>query len=596
MRAGISTSADSSIFEANVSTLATVLPDSASAIREAIAPTAVEPSVGRDGSDTYTWREADGTMRWLGRTSMPSVSGPALVDAFQPGSGNVLFYSMGHGLEALLMLARLRPHQAVMVVEPNAWAAALAMRLYDFSPHIRTGRLLLFTGPMAWEQLETFLLEHTGYLEPQRVLSWPWFDTETITEVTQRIGAVNGLVSQRRMETRETGTQLTIGDRESTSPGLAILSNVGEPATWRLAGRLAHAAAQLDWRVESFVMKDPSRVHPLAIERALKQLRPALCIAIDTTPEAFGCRLPEGPICIWWTQSQAPNESFLTQLGPKCLLAAATPTIREAVARAGFPADRIVVVPPAGCPSGISEEKREGKGIAIIADSGDVTAKSVGLHLATHARLWEAVVEVVRERCDRYVDEDAEHVLHAAEARLKIRIDSDEVRQGIVARIRRQIGSVVAREYLTTLHASGVAFALFGDGWAGETAMAEHWRGPWPEPEQLCEQLADYSVIVCMESSGRLRTELLDAMASGLAGVVRRHPADETDEGVGSVLHLSMHLRRFQSRADLLEILRNASKKPGSLRETAAAAGAHVRAGHTWTDRLRAVMKACGSS
>lgn len=602
MQSGTAISTNVNHFEANVSALAEILPDAAAIICNAPPPNSLEESVGRDGSRTYCWREADGSRCWLGRTSMPTVSGPALVDAFQPGNGNVLLYGMGSGVEVRLLLDKLERYQAILVIEPMSWPASLVLRLHNFDDAFRSGRLLLFPGPDAWQQFVQFLHTHPGYLEPQRVLSWPWFEAATVSEVTQHLTEANNDVATHRAALRAASlSHSTTHSAKATGKTIALLSVAGSEHTWRLAAHLQAAANAIGWSSEAFVLNHPAKVHPIAVEMALLKSPPSMCILIDTPPGACGYQLPPCPVCTWWTHPQTPSAEFLTRMDPGSIVAVSTETIRRAAIQSGMTAERTIVIPPAASATIRDELSPRGRSIAVIADGGDPSSAAAGLNLATHIKLWNAAMELVRDRCDQFTDEDVDEILRTAEARLKIRLESDEVRRGIVDRLRQRMSIVVAQAFLAALHESGIAFDLLGGGWRrpsttardkSDEVLASHLQGQWPDPEHLNERLARYRTVICLDCSGRLRSELLDAMAVGLAAFVRRHPHDESKDGIGAVLDVDQHVRRFQSRAELLTMLRGAANDYSELEQMAHTASQHVRAGHTWTHRLQDVLRA----
>ncbi len=102
------------------------------------------PAVGRDGCATLRRRLADGSAIWHGRTSMPTISGPALLEHFEVGSGNVAFEGMGHGREAVLILERFASHQVLFILEPDPAAVVGALLLHDLAEAIRRRQFLLF--------------------------------------------------------------------------------------------------------------------------------------------------------------------------------------------------------------------------------------------------------------------------------------------------------------------------------------------------------------------------------------------------------------------------------------------------------------------
>ena len=93
----------------NLQALAEVDPDLAERLRRIDPDEHFEPAIGRDGRPTLKRKHPDGTTSWLGRTSMPTVSGPALLDSFDHAGGNLALHGFGHGHELVLLLQHIEP-------------------------------------------------------------------------------------------------------------------------------------------------------------------------------------------------------------------------------------------------------------------------------------------------------------------------------------------------------------------------------------------------------------------------------------------------------------------------------------------------------
>jgi hypothetical protein len=70
---------------------------------------------------------------------------------------------IGHGAEALGILNKMAPHQALFVTESDPLKLNLALRLHDFSKYLRAGRLVLLLGDDSARLLEDFFHAHLGY-------------------------------------------------------------------------------------------------------------------------------------------------------------------------------------------------------------------------------------------------------------------------------------------------------------------------------------------------------------------------------------------------------------------------------------------------
>lgn len=592
---------EQAIFEANLAALAEHGPRSAEALQAAGPPANVRPVVGRDGTPTYAWMDDAGVMRWLGRVTMPRVRAPALIDAFQDGGRNVLLRGFGQGAEIELLLRRLASYQAVFVVDETAWTVALALRLHDFSRDLRRGRLLIFTETRAWEAFQEFLIEHDGFLTPERVLAWSWFDAEAIAEVSDRLAAVGSAVSRERAGRiaelrRERAAATPAAGVEPAPPSIAVISNVSDTRVLRAAACLRTGADYLGIGCQVFVLDGPSMVHPHAVEAAVWRYRPAIIVLLDVGPGALSFELPPAGLCVLRTQAQPAPADWLRQLPPSARLAVTSSGLRDQVVAAGFEAARVLLFSSAAAPGLDNAGGSADSPLLVLADGHDVSAESVGLHLASHQRLWDEAAEIIRRKCDTYHDEQAGAVLESAERRLGIRIDSGSVREGIASRIRLILGPVlVRRAYCLALIEAGVDFHLYG-GWSHDPILARHDRGAWPEPREAAAALAGHAVVVSLGTSGRLSAALLDALAAGLIGLLRAHPADDAEDGLASILDPSAHVRRFDSREALIELVRAVKQQPETFRTMAAEARTHVNRQHTWAIRVSAVIAASQAS
>lgn len=588
-------------FAANESALQTATTlDLLTALHEPI-PAEVQESTGRDGAATYCWTDQAGIPRWLGRTTMPTISEPAIVDSFRPDAENVLLFTIGHGTGCRLILERTAPFQAVMVLAPEPWQLALALRLHDFSRWIRNGRLLLFVGDDAagndaWDRLRGFLLDHSGYLEPQRVLSWPWLTADEIERITTRLGAIQKDVGAHRARKRAelpwppSGTPNRTSGRASTqSLRWAVVTNVAHPDVLDLAENLSDAALFLGGRVDRLTPESPRRIHPLAAEEALVALAPTLTVLIDAAPTTLSHRLPDGPRFVICTHREAPDAAWLNSIGDDARLGVMSPRVAEQIGKSGLAPARVHIILPAADVRAAALGDATGGHIAVIADGGDASAASAGLHLTTHCRLWDETAKIIDRRVDEFTNAAGERVLDEAQRKLRIQFEDEEVRGGILSRIVGLLGPrTVSTRFVEAMAAAEVDFDLFGDGWTGHAA-APRLRGPAPRRETSLEIVERSAALVFPSTDGGVPQLLMDALCAGRVVFVRRHPRDDTDEGLAAVLDLQKHVYRFGTRQELTDMIRRFRATPDEFLRAARAAAEHVRGSHTWTHRLTTI-------
>lgn len=582
----VSVPLDAALYEKNMVALRESLPETADRLHASTGPSSLGLTQGRDAAPTYSWIESDRRTYWLGRTTMPTLRAPALVDAFHTGDGNVLLAGFGQGAEVDLLRRRLAPHQAVMVVEENAWAAECVLRLYDFSAELLQGRLLLFVGPDAWQGLERFLVEHDGYVEPLRILSWPWFDAPQVAEVSQRLSGINSrLAAHRAAEFGVSVARKPLAKPKAQKPIVAVLSTVADSRIRRASEVLEIAAESLGWASRRFVLQNPAVVHPIGIRRALDELAPSVCLLLDVTPAMLPYPLPEAPAFVLCAHAEPLSEQWLAQLGSNARLGVVNEMQRAQAVGCGVPDSNIMLVPPAaqaGLNAGTRSARSDETNVLVIADRIDPSAEAAGLHLASHRRLWDAATAILTSQCDLFDDDQAAGVLAAAEKQCKIQLSSDDVRSGLMERIRRRLGpSVVCSEYLQALRKKGVAFDLYGSGWENDATFVSHFRGTWPSPREVPDLLTRYRTMIVFDAVGRPFEPLLDALAAGLVGLYR-------DVGGRQLALDSVDLagHAFASRSDLLQRLNRGGTPRADLIET-------INEQHTWAGRLQSIAKFC---
>ena len=586
-------------FQDNLQALADFDPHLAEDLQRARPPESAQLTAGRDGAPTYSWTDESLRRHWLGRTSMPTVSAPPLIDAFDPGRGNVVLEGFGSGLEVELLLDRTSPHQAVFMIEDDAWKAALALHLRDFKDPIRRGRLRILCGPNAWEDLRRFLVENDGYLTPERILSWPWFEPPDIAELTARLHQVGSevAVARAKKDAKLQHAEATHDPMDSEA-SLAVVSNFADPGVQDLANRLQSGAESLGWACRRFTLDSPAMVRPQAIQAELFGRSPSLLLVLGVGPQSLPYRLPDVPACVICSHEHGISASWLNQIPDTFKIALPNARQVRQATEIGVDPARIVYTPAAAASFDYAGERsKERAGVLIIGDLPAASADAAGLNLESHRRLWDSARDILQARSDTYVDEQADEVLEAAQQQLGIKLDSMEVRQGLTERIRRLLGpSVVKRACVRALALAEIDFSLYGHGWNHDEMFASHHQGPWPEPSEARRLLARHAMIVSIPTSRRIDASLLDGIAASLVGCVRTHPSDETDEGLSAVLEPDSHVWRFGSPSRLVEIVKRFRASPREFQERALRATRHVNEHHAWRHRLHAIHQACAGA
>ncbi len=579
-------------FQANLRALRDVDEVQADRIAAATMPDTASLTQGRDGSPTYAWIE-DGKQHWLGATTMPEVRAAALTNAFDAALANVLLFGFGGGREVALLLDRIAPHQAVFTLDTSVAQVALAMHLTDFSARIRSGRLVLSVGESPWEDLERFLTSNDGYLIPERVLAWPWFGSSDIGEITSNLHAIGARVAGKRAE-RDRIEAVPI--EGGPTGGIAIVSAPLDPAARALADRIAHAACSIAVPCHRFTYQEPALVRTETVQRRLDAARPELVITIATTTLSLPIHLPDAPLAVICGEDFRVTAEWAARLPTAALLCLSDDRQRRQAIEQGVDPGRLLASPPAAAidqpPASIAPASNR---LLVLANLPDASERAAGLKLESHQSLWKAAGEVLARRCDGYVDDDAAAILSKAARRIEIRIESETVRDGLTDRIRALMGpAVVCRSYVEALLDAGWQVSIYGYGWSHLDRFRPHHRGLWPKPSGVAGAIEGHAAAIAIDTGGRLRGPLMDALAAGLPGFWRTHPADSSADGVSAVLDPDTHLSRFRSPDELVAQCERLRRKPESVLERADRAARHVRAHHTWNHRLRSISERAG--
>lgn len=575
----------------NLLALEEASPGAARTLRDAVPPDSAKLITGRDGVPTFAWTDADGRWSWLGRTSMPGASAPALLDAFQPGMGNALLAPLGQGAEARGLLDRMLPHQAVFVVDERPWAVQLALCLYDFSADFRRGRMQVFLGAEAWEELTAFFLKHRGFLVPERILAWPWSDRQRIHDLTQRLTRLSSEIASSRASLARSDQPGPPTER-NTAPSVVILSNIASPAVREHAAELVQAAASLGRPAARFALDDPVMVHPRAIEGALRAAKPTHMILLDTVPAALPYDTAHVPAAILCTHTEPIDAGWLKSVPADALLCVRTDEQAAQVASSGLRAEQIIQLAPA-CSVRWAERGLvdTGRSVAMVGDFHDVDPQALGLHLGSHQHLWNAAAEIIRQAPDDFFDDRADHVLSAAAKRLGYQLRSQEVRSGLAQRIRRILGPTLVRQsFARAIQQSGIECRYFAYAWHPSPHMTANRNG-----RRLGEAFESGDVpglVIFAETDGRVRGECMDILACGIPIAVRAHTRDAQPEGLSALFDPDAHLTRFSTASELVGLVKRFHMNPGPFIAKAQAARRVVLGRHTWAHRLQAIASA----
>ncbi len=587
---------DPTILRRNLDALREIDPAAADLFAALPVPAGATACRGRDGSATFRLVREDGREHWLGGTSAPTVSAPALLSGFDAGSGNVLLFGIGHGTEVSLLLRRIEPHRGVLVLEPDAAAAALALRLHDYTDAIRRRRLVILPAAMndAEARLTEFLLRHEGYCCPERVLVWPWQDPVTIPSVrglVERAAAAAGQERARAIADLHARWRQHPPAELPARPRVAVVALMAAPPVWDWAERAVAGLREIGCAAEEFVVRSPIDCHVARLAGRLDAFQPDWALAIRASRNMLGSAVPPGVPIVSWLDPIGPDAKALAaNLGPFDSIAVTSATLGRRLTEAGLPAERLAVVPLAAQPTDEPPppDHERPYDVVMLCDVAPPDPEALGLRLHTQQVLWRETAAIIRREAESFTSDRAEAVLAAAEQRAKMAIREPEVRQAFCNAIAEALGpAVVAVEAVQQMLAAGLCVHVWGTGWESHPGAKSCRRGPLPSPEETRVILSQTKSYVCIDINGFVGSDLFDAITCGAVVIWRRHPQDATDGGLGTLFAEGTDYLAFRTAQELVASCRKIISGDEIRSDVAASAMSRLRREHAFAQRVR---------
>jgi hypothetical protein len=587
------------IFENNIAALRAVDADLADRLAKMRLPLEVVAATGRDGSATYRMRTADGE-RWFGFTSMPTVSGPALLANFDPGDGNVLLAGIGQGIEARLISERLGSNRAVFVLERDPLPLALALRLHDLADPIERGRLLLIAADDLGGALVRFLVDHEGYTAPGRMLAWPWLsqtDVEAMKGLLQRASAraasdrADKMAAALQVLAEAYPERRPLPDR----PRTMIVCPHADDRACEFAADVLSGLKDLDWPGEGRLGNTPGAAHPLALARQMAAFRPDMVVLMDSVRAAFSRVLPPSmPVVSWFTSYARLGTTVADGIGADDYVFAMTDGVREDLIAAGLDPTRIQRLAPAVPESmtGQLGDRAPDHDVVAVADAFRLDASAQGMTLSSHQALWDIATQTIRDDVERYTDRDVARILERTEAKTGASFEDEAFRQDISHRINYVLGQTIVRQSVfEAVVDAGIDLAIYGTGWQGHPTLSPACRGPVPTGRRA-DVYASAKLVLHVDVSGNVTADLLTAAASGAVVVARAHPTDQGDFGLCHLLAPGQDLLTFNDHKELVGHLKQLLGDDPTRQAMADRARGRIAEAHTTAHRLVSIRAA----
>lgn len=533
MDGGCLTELDLRRYKANLAALEESQPELAGRLKTLDIPSSVQRVTGRDRSDAFRIQRSDGSWFWFGRSSMPTVSAPALVGGFQPDGRNVILPVMGTGREALLVAERLPPHCAVFVFERELLYVKLALCVCDWSDLIRRRRVVLLCGDDVETVLADFFSACPGFEFPQHMIPLSLLSSGEQDRMKLRLESAGRQVAAIQW-TAANQLAAELRDLPAAAPGdrPRVLLSSRDPRREAL-GAVAQLTATLEHLgcpVASSVPDRPDKAHAASRLAAIRRHEPDLVLLLNCLKGSLQQHLPQSLATVSWFITPDSVESALAEdLGGHRAIFAAHPAMIDRLIEAGAPADNVHLLEHAADPLTFAPaEVEEAAGqrwncqAAVLADGADLSPGAANITLSSHIRLWESVRDLTAKALGSWCDASVSQTLERAGSKSGVRLDDDEVRRQFGEVIRcRLVPTLQARRAVESLAGQGLEAGLWGDGWETHTSVSGLVRGAIPDAagRNLIFNSAPVVVLpVFRDDTARI---VLECLAAGSCPVIR---------------------------------------------------------------------------
>ncbi len=588
-------------YERNLDALRAFQPKVAAAVEATRIPPSVTSAIGRDGHPTFLIQCEDGRSQWFGGSSMPTISAPELVSAFESDGRNVVLPGVQTGLEPLLVAAMMPSHAALFVLEPDVRAVKLALELYDYAGLIELGRLVFLLGEVdeLVGRFGQFFEKHPGYEVPAHLLPLAGLTSADVTALRahiERAGTAIGLVHTRATQSSVERLAARPPCPCPAAPRVAVLGVDARAVSFEQARRVARALDRLGWSYELCIPDAPNRCHTVARLRAIEAVSADLVLLINGTPGPLSALLPPGlPVVSWFLPGAVAATASAEVPADDRLILAGSARLRDELACAGVPAGAIDLCdaaadvtlfrPPAAPPG--AEDRRD---LALVMDVPDDRPEAAGVHLTSQQKLWEALREVVRAELDAYREDRAEAFLTRAERLTGTVLNEPGVREQFVGLLRARIApAALARSAAEALISAGYRLILCGRNWPAHGGAELCAPDGVPAGASLGKLFNKVVGVVLLELSAGSVQMGLDALSAGCHVLCYRGDGSFTEQFPG-LRDVAAHLNLYGSSAELLSRVRSLVD-PGAIDSPRPAAGRElVETKHSMADRLRSIV------
>ena len=586
-----------SSLDRNLAVLGEIQPGLASQIAAALPTSGVRRVTGRDGRDTYQLQGPDGAWRYLGGSSMPSISAPQLLAAFQSDGSNVCLPGVQTGLEPLELLSRMPPHSAVFVLEHEALRVRLALELYDYAAAMLSRRLVWIVEQDPVRGLAEFLKHHPGYEFPVQIAASVQVETAVLADLARRL-QLEGSRDQQRRAVRLEALGRVLAARVARGiperPTIAILSADARPEALAEARRIERAARGRGWTAGVCVPDRPDRCHLLARVQLLADVVSDFVLIINGRLGRLGPWVPPTlPVASWFLPGAVMGRESFAPPAPNESVFVAGAVLEAAFRRETAGALRAIRLDPGADDPSDSSADADGKralrwDATVFMDLPDDRAAACGVTLPSQLRLWEALRRAAGKCALDGRSLDAAALLAEAQVESGTSLLDADVRGHFETLTRERIvPAALGRVTVHRLAETIKPLAVVGSGWhavAAERAISMEVLGG-ASPEQW---LRGTRLLVIPQWTDGAVTVLLNAL-SVQCPVACRGERERFAEDYPALAELAEAIRFYRTLQEVVGHVRAVAATVGK-GATMLAAAKVVRERHALGRRLEELL------
>jgi len=362
----------------------TIQPSLVSAI--APTPSGLTWLFARDGALTATRNG-----KWWADNSLPAKSAEAMLKDVTSDVAVTCVVAPTHAAQLRVLLDRVSPSHAIVVVQPDASVAHVALHCEDLADAITAKRLWWTIGTDWAAQLERLLTEQPGLPIPGRFVRTPDVDADVADAILPEAQGIFGRHMAKRAQQIAT-LRISLRRKGTYVKHIAVVapsrfrlwSNGGSTLARTLAATTPqHVAA--DWR--TIDTDDPTAASPLAVAQAASDCD-AIVMADSGRSDNPNLLATDLPWITWVTGGRIPD---FAAAGPNDRLLLADQVWRTGAIANGWPTERLAIASQPAARRRPAPTKPAH--LAILADIPNLAPPAFTTEFSSHRLVWEAIGE-----------------------------------------------------------------------------------------------------------------------------------------------------------------------------------------------------------